>query len=104
MTPRPLWTPLALGACMIMTASCAASRPPSAVAPPRLILPEAATRPCDLAVLPEGATAADLEAVYVRRGGQVLACDAARRLAVETLAAERKLIDAWAAGRSSPVG
>ena len=99
MTPIPFWTPLALGACVIMTASCAASPQPSPVAPPRLILPDAATRSCDLAVLPEMATAADLEAAYVRRGGQILACDAARRLAVETLEAERALVDAWTRSR-----
>jgi len=58
------------------------------------------TRPCDLALLPETATSADLEAAYVRRGGQILACDAARRLAVETLQAERALIDAWVLPRS----
>ncbi|MEN5051065.1 hypothetical protein [Brevundimonas naejangsanensis] len=53
------------------------------------------TRSCDLVVLPEAATTADLEAAYVRRGGQILTCDAARRLAVETLQVERALIDAW---------
>lgn len=100
MTPKPLWTPLALSACVIMTASCAASPQPSPVAPPRLILPDAVTRPCDLAVLPQTATSGDLEAAYVRRGGQILACDAARRLAVETLQAERALIDAWVLPRS----
>jgi len=66
-----------------------------------LILAEAATQPCELAVLPERPTAADLEAAYVRRGAQVAACDAARRLAVETLRAERDLIDAWAQGRGA---
>lgn len=60
---------------------------------------DAVTRPCDLAVLPETATAADLEAAYVRRGVQILACDAARRLAVETLQAERSLIDEWVRSR-----
>lgn len=97
---RP-WTLIVLSACAIMTASCAASRPLSPVAPPRLILAEAATQPCELAVLPERPTAADLEAAYVRRGAQVTACDAARRLAVETLRAERDLIDAWAQGRGA---
>lgn len=99
MTPIRLWTPLALSACAIMTASCAASPRPSPVAPPRLILPDAVTRPCDLAVLPDAATTADLEAAYVRRGGQILTCDAARRLAVETLQAERSLIDEWVRSR-----
>lgn len=83
-----------------MTASCAASRPISPAAPPRLDLPEAAGRPCALAVLPPEPSQADLEAAYVERGAQVAACDAARRLAVETLAAERALLDRWLSGLS----
>jgi hypothetical protein len=31
------------------------------------------------------------------RGSAIVACDAARRLAVETLQAERGLVDAWLA-------
>lgn len=73
--------------------SCAASRPTSAVAPPRLTLPETALRPCELHRLPEAATLADLEIGYVTRGAQIVACDAARQLAVETLRAERKAHD-----------
>jgi len=37
----------------------------------------------------------------VRRGAELARCDAARRLAVETLEAERVLIDAWADGRNA---
>jgi hypothetical protein len=73
--------------------NCAASRPTSVVAPPRLILPETAARPCELHRLPERATLADLEIGYVTRGAQIVACDAARRLAVETLKAERAAYD-----------
>lgn len=76
-----------------MTAACATS--PRPVAPPRLALPDAATRRCTLAVLPDHPTAADLDATYMQRGAQVVSCDAARALAVETLAAERRLIDEW---------
>ena len=76
--------------CAIMTANCAASRPPS-VAPPRLVLPDEAVQPCQLAVLPDRPTRADLDAAYVKRGAQLVACDAARRLAVDTLLAERAL-------------
>lgn len=95
MTPtRPLIL-TALVVCASMTANCAVSRPPSSVAPPRLVLAEAATGPCELAVLSDHPTAADLEAAYVRRGAQLAMCDAARRLAVETLEAERALIDDW---------
>lgn len=76
-----------------MTAACATS--PRPVAPPRLALPDAATRPCGLAVLPDHSTAADLDAAYMQRGAQVVSYDAARALAVETLMAERTLIEAW---------
>jgi hypothetical protein len=44
--------------------------------------------------LPAEPTAADLDAAYVQRGAQLLACDGARRLAVETLLAERAMQDA----------
>jgi hypothetical protein len=63
------------------------------VAPPRLALPEAAAAPCALAVLPDAPSWADLETAYLRRGAQIVACDAARRLAVETLTAERAMQD-----------
>ncbi|MRL69775.1 hypothetical protein GGC30_12640 [Brevundimonas sp. SPF441] len=86
---RPI-VPLAFA---IMTAACATS--PRPVAPPRLALPDAAIRPCALAVLPDHPTAADLDATYMQRGAQVVSCDAARALAVETLIAERRLIDEW---------
>jgi len=59
------------------------------------VLPDATTRPCALAVLPDHPTAADLDAAYMQRGAQVVSCDAARALAVETLIEERRLIDQW---------
>lgn len=102
MTPTNPWTLAALSACAIMTANCAPSRPISTVAPPRLMLPPQATRPCALAVLPTEPTAADLEAAYVQRGAQIVACDGARRLAVETLIAERAMQDAQRKGRGAP--
>lgn len=77
-----------------MTASCASSPPPP-VRPPRLTLPDAAAQPCPLAVLPANPTQADLDAAYATRGAQIVNCDGARRLAVETLEAERRLIDEW---------
>jgi hypothetical protein len=89
MMPKPFWTPAVLSVCAAMTASCAASPPISTVAPVRLVLPETAMRPCALAVLPPDPTLGDLEDVYVERGAQIVACDGARRLAVETLEAER---------------
>ena len=92
MQTRPL-IPIASAVCASTIASCAAS-PPISTAAPRLTLPEAASRPCDMAVLPGAATLADLEAAYVQRGGQLVRCDGARRLAVETLLAERAMADA----------
>lgn len=88
------WRPAALIACATMTANCAASPPISTVAPARLVLPEAATRPCALASLPAEPTAGDLDATNLLRGAQIVACDGARRLAVETLLAERAMQDA----------
>ena len=86
---RP-WTLTALLACAPLTASCA-SRPPSSSAAPQIATPAEAARPCALHVLPDAATLADLEIGYVTRGAQVVDCDAARRLAVETHAAEHAL-------------
>ncbi|HEY1073825.1 hypothetical protein [Brevundimonas sp.] len=48
--------------------------------------------------MPERPSLADLEAAYLLRGAQIVACDGARRLAVETLSAERALQD----GRRTP--
>lgn len=96
MPPINPWTTMPPLACALMTASCAGSPPTSAVAPPRLELPPQAARPCDLARLPERPSLADLEAAYMTRGAQLAACDGARRLAVETLKAEREAVDRWA--------
>jgi hypothetical protein len=54
-------------------------------------MPAEAARACDLYRLPEAPTQSDLEIGYVRRGAQIVACDAARRLAVQTHAAEHAL-------------
>jgi len=92
LTPR--WTRIAWLALPAMTASCAASHPPSAE-PPRLILPAASIRPCVLERLPEAPTIADLEIAYIERGARLVACEGARALAIETLTAERALQDRW---------
>lgn len=96
MTPLQRWTRIAPLALSGMIASCAASPPPFAV-PPRLTLPTAATRPCRLDRLPDAPTQADLEAAYLARGAALVACDAARGLAVDTLLGERALQDRWRA-------
>lgn len=85
-----LTAPLAFA---LMIAACATS--PRPVAPPRLTLPDAATQPCALAVLPPNPTQADLDAAYATRGAQIVNCDGARQLAVETQRAEHQLIDEW---------
>jgi len=81
---------LALLGCALTTSSCA-TRPPISPAAPRLETPEEARRPCELHRLPERATQADLEIGYATRGAQIVACDAARRLGVETHDAEHAL-------------
>jgi len=96
MTPTIPWNTAALIACAAMTASCAGSPPISTVAPTRLTLPEVAKRPCALTTLPAEPTAGDLDTAYVLRGAQIVACDGARRLAVETLLAERAMQDVQA--------
>ncbi|WP_292021224.1 MULTISPECIES: hypothetical protein [unclassified Brevundimonas] len=64
-------------------------------------MPPAATRPCALAILPAEPTTGDLEAAYVLRGAQIVACDGARRLAVETLLAERAMQAAQRTGQGA---
>lgn len=84
---RP-WTWTAPLACALLTASCA-SRPP--ISAPQIQMPAEASNPCELYLLPPVPTRADLEIGYTTRGAQILACEAARRLAVETHAAEHAL-------------
>lgn len=94
MTPINPWIRTGSVASLIMISGCAAS-PPRSAPPPRLALPVEATTPCRLDRLPERPTLADLEASYMARGTDLVACDAARRLAVETLTAERALQERW---------
>jgi len=84
--------PPALLACAILTSSCATTIPRS-VAAPRVDMPQAARESCDLYLLPQSPTQADLEIGYATRGAQIVACDAARALAVQTHAAEHALED-----------
>lgn len=94
MIPKPFWMLIAPLVCALMTASCAGS-PRTFVAPPRLALPQAVLTPCRLDQLPAAPTLADLETSYMARGQALAECDAARREAVETLTAERALLDQW---------
>lgn len=86
---RP-WLLSALLGFTMLTAGCA-KPPPISQAVPRLVLAAEAKAPCALHTLPLEPTLADLEIGYVTRGAQIVACDAARRLAVETYEAQRSL-------------
>ena len=85
------WMLTAWLSCAGLTGGCATPPPASPVALPQLTPPAAATAPCEAYVLPPDASQADLDAGYVRRGAQIAACDAARRLALETPEAEHAL-------------
>lgn len=76
---------IALTGFVTLTGGCAGLRPSiAAPAPPRIDPPDLATQPCRLPVLPDGAvTWTDLERVYLERGEALVACDQARRLALE---------------------
>lgn len=56
-------------------------------------MPAEAVKACSLYLLPEAPKKSDLEIGYATRGAQILACDAARALAVQTHAAEHALED-----------
>lgn len=86
----------ALIAFALMTGACATPAPQFAP-PPRLETPAEAERPCRLPVLPDAATFADLETVYVERGAALVACEEARQAVIDTLATERQMITDWLA-------
>jgi len=65
------------------------------VSAPRLTLPPAAEEACQLPLLPDDATQGDLDATYIQRGAALAICEGKRQLAVDTLKAERDLIDRW---------
>ena len=66
-------------------------------------MPETAKAPCALPGLPELPTYADLEAAYYARGAVIVACDAARQLAVDVHQGEHDDEDLWLA-RLAPSG
>lgn len=86
-----LWATAVLAVCCSMIASCAV-RPLPQPAPARLTIPAEVLEPCRIARLPVDATLADLEAAYMERGVQLVACDGARALALELLLAERTAV------------
>lgn len=58
-------------------------------------MPQTAKAPCALPRLPELPTYADLEAAYYARGAVIVACDAARQLAVDVHQGEHDDEDLW---------
>jgi uncharacterized lipoprotein YajG len=78
--------------CGMLISSCASRLPISPVAP-RIAMPPEAARSCSLYLLPQAPTRADLEIGYATRGAQLVACNAARALAVQTHDAEHALED-----------
>lgn len=54
-------------------------------------MPDEARKPCALYTLPQNATQADEETGYTARGAQVVSCDRARALAVQTFDLEHQL-------------
>ena len=87
---KSFWMASVFIVCASMIASCAKA-PLARVAPPSLNLPDEVTRPCEMAVLGDAPTLADLETAYMQRGLQIRACDVARALAVEVLLSERRM-------------
>jgi hypothetical protein len=76
----------------LLIASCA-SRTPSSPAAPRIEMPAEARQACGLYVLPAKPSLADIQVGYATRGAQIVACDIARALAVQTHDAEHALED-----------
>lgn len=82
--------------CAASMSACATRVLPSALPiPPRREMPETAKAPCVLPRLPDLPTYADLEAAYYARGVVIVACDAARQLAVDVHQGEHDDEDAW---------
>jgi len=59
-------------------------------------MPEVATRSCRLDTLPASPSISDLEISYAARGADLVACEAARKLAVQTFEAQDALLDTMA--------
>lgn len=84
-------TLIALLAFTPVIASCALSTQPYQGAPPQTEMPAEARKPCAIYVLPPNAFHADEEIGYTSRGAQIVSCDKARQLAVQTFDLEHQL-------------
>lgn len=88
-----------LSACALLTTACAISALPSVPRPPLRPIPDQVLKPCHLPRLPDGAaTIGDLETLLVQRGTALLACDASRQLAVDTLIGQQTDLKALGQG------
>lgn len=84
------WMLIVWGVSSGMIVSCAKA-PPAHPVSPELLLPAEVIVPCEIARLGSQATLSDLEQAYMQRGMQLVACDAARAMAVEIILRERRL-------------
>lgn len=102
---RPLIL-IAVTVCAGLTSACASSPRSLAAVAGQIEMPPAARQACDLFTLPANATQGDLDRGFVVRGAQIVACDSARRLAVETFDAQQALArpvkPRWFQRRPSP--
>lgn len=97
-------TLIALSASGLLMSSCAGYAPRLTGAP-RIDMPAEARKSCGIYVLPDNPTRSDLETGYNARGAQIVACDSARGLAVQTHDDEHALedkADAERAARARP--
>ena len=78
--------------CAGLTSACASSTRSLAVAGPQIEMPPAARQACEIYILPADPTEGDLDHGFALRGAQIVACDSARRLAVETFEAQQALL------------
>lgn len=91
-----LLTLLALTVCSLPIVSCASYGPPSVpTTPPQRDMPDLALRACALPRIPDHATTADLESAFTARGVALVACDAARQLAVDDHTGQRLDQETW---------
>jgi hypothetical protein len=86
---RRLYLKSGLIACAATMTGCASHIPQSA---PVLTLPEAARTPCQLPILPDSPTVADLDAAFTARAAAIAVCNGRRDLAVQSFDAQIKAL------------
>lgn len=84
---KNLFLPIVPLVCALLISSCAPLLQNSKVVPepsPQIEIPDEARKPCAVALFPENPTNADIDAVAIIRGAQIMKCDVARQIAVNT--------------------